>query len=87
MLTESLLSHLSEAVFQVMKDQERALGREDRERGDDLDFLLVRASLVRSYVTLARSYPGWASVIFEERFFVEGVAPLARRAAEMTLGK
>jgi predicted enzyme related to lactoylglutathione lyase len=74
MLTEALLSAVTEAVFGYLLEE----GLDDKVKsllGRDLQRLAFQIALARAYAEFAREYRDWANSLFDEHFLAHRAAP------------
>src|SRR5260370_13106367 len=79
MLSESLLSSITDAVFSFLPEQTDITEKTYTWLGHDPQRLIFQTALVRTYVTFDLTYPQWTKTFFDTSFLKDCAAPLLAR--------
>ncbi len=79
MLTEALLSVVTETVFSHILEQSNVADKVRSRLGPDPQKLAFQVALARAYTTFARNYPQWTASLFDVHFLQNAAAPFLAR--------
>src|SRR5437867_13119460 len=79
MITEALLSAVTEAVFGSLLEQASVGERVRAWTGHTAQQVAFKIALARAYTTFTNQYPQWADSLFDEHFLKHRASPLLAR--------